>query len=293
MYSGSMVALVTPMTQDRSLDSTALATLVQWHIDQGSEAIVVAGTTGESPTLTPSDRAQIYKIALEASAGKVPIIAGTGANSTAGTIELTQQAIDCGIPACLLVTPYYNKPGQAGLLAHFEAIANACAIPQLLYNVPSRTACDLLPETIAQLAKQANIIGIKEATGDLDRLQAIMNATSDDFICLSGDDGSAAEFMLAGGHGTISVTANVAPKLMRALCDAALKHDAVQARALDAELQLLHRRLFIESNPIPVKWALEKMLKIPSGALRLPLTPLLEAHQDSVFEALQAIGACQ
>lgn len=293
MFQGSIVALVTPMTGDGALDLPALAALVEWHIGQKTQAIVVTGTTGESATLTPDERQAIYACALKASANRIPIIAGTGANSTAETIELTAQAQAAGVQAVLLVTPYYNKPSQQGLIEHFTAVAEAVDIPQILYNVPSRTACDLLPETAGRLSEHPNIIGIKEATGDLDRLQALKRLAKSDFLLLSGDDGSGVEFMLAGGHGIISVTANIAPGLMQAMCEAALDKDATRARKINDDLQMLHRRLFIESNPIPVKWALEKMLKIPSGALRLPLTPLLEGHQDSVMEALQSIGVCQ
>jgi 4-hydroxy-tetrahydrodipicolinate synthase len=293
MFQGSMVALVTPMTEDKAVDYAALEALVQWHVSQKTQAIVVAGTTGESATLTKEERAKIYEVALAASDTRIPIIAGTGANSTQVAIELTQQALDCGVQAALLVTPYYNKPSQEGLIAHFRAVAEAVALPQLLYNVPARSACDLLPETAATLSEHPNIIGIKEATGDIDRLQALKRLANSEFLLLSGDDATATEFMLAGGHGIISVTANVAPALMQQMCVAAMAHDATTARELNAQLQLLHHRLFIESNPIPVKWALEQMNKIPSGVLRLPMTSLIEGHQSSVLEALQSIGVCQ
>ncbi|MAZ43866.1 MAG: 4-hydroxy-tetrahydrodipicolinate synthase [Legionellales bacterium] len=293
MFQGSMVALVTPMTEGGALDLPALAALVEWHIGQKTQAIVVTGTTGESATLTHAERDAIYQCALKASASRVPIIAGTGANSTAETIELTAQAKAAGVQACLLVTPYYNKPSQEGLIQHHLAVADAQDIPQILYNVPSRTACDLLPETAGRLSEHPNIIGIKEATGDLDRLKALNRLAKSDFLLLSGDDATGVEFMLAGGHGIISVTANIAPAKMQVMCEAALAKDATSARKINDELQMLHRRLFIESNPIPVKWALEKMLKIPSGALRLPLTRLLEGHEDSVMEALKSIGVCQ
>lgn len=288
---GSMVALVTPMTDSGEVDHPTLEKLVDWHVSQGTHALVVVGTTGESATLEEAERQAVFDTALKAASGRLPIIAGTGANGTDKTIALTRAAAQAGVQACLLVTPYYNKPQQEGLYQHFKAVAQAVDIPQILYNVPGRTACDLLPETVARLSQLPTIVGIKEATGDLDRLSAIKAATSDDFLLFSGDDATSVDFMLQGGHGTISVTANVAPALMAKICDYALAGQAAEAREANEPLQLLHRRLFIESNPIPVKWALHAMRKIPSGAMRLPLTPLMEGHYSSLTEALEVIGA--
>ena len=291
--SGSIVALVTPMragvAPETALDDDALTQLVEFHIANGTDGIVAVGTTGESATLNEQEHCDTIRRIVELCAGRVPVIAGTGANSTHEAIRLTQHAKDAGADACLLVTPYYNKPTQEGLFLHHQAIAAAVDIPQILYNVPSRTACDMLPDTIARLARIPNIIGVKEATGDLSRVAAIRSQCDADFLLLSGDDATACSFILAGGHGVISVTANVAPKLMREMCVFAQGGDENRARAIDAQLQPLHRDLFVEANPIPVKWAVEHMGLIDAG-IRLPLTWLSGACQPVVREAMRHAG---
>ena len=289
MFSGSMVALVTPMRADGSLDSDCLKTLVEFHINSGTDAIVAMGTTGESATLTVKEHCTVIEQVVKQVNGRVPVIAGTGANSTSEAIELTQYAKDLGVDAVLLVTPYYNKPTQEGLYLHYKAIAEAVDIPQILYNVPGRTACDLLPETVARLAPISNIIGIKEATGDLDRVKQIKSLCGDNIELYTGEDANTVEFILLGGQGTISVTANVAPAKMHDMCAAALAGDADKARQINADLSLLHERLFLEANPIPVKWALMEMDLIPTG-IRLPMTTLSEAYHQPVREALQSAG---
>ena len=287
---GSIVALVTPMragvAPETALDHDALARLVDFHIANGTDGIVAVGTTGESATLNEHEHCDTIRRVVALAAGRVPVIAGTGANSTHEAIRLTRAAKEVGADACLLVTPYYNKPTQEGLYLHHRAVAEAVAIPQILYNVPGRTACDMLPETVARLAQVANIIGIKEATGDLSRVAAIRSHCGADFLLLSGDDATACSFILAGGHGVISVTANVAPKLMHEMCVCALGGDENRARAIDAELQPLHRDLFVEANPIPVKWAVERMGLIDAG-MRLPLTWLSASGQPVVREAMR------
>lgn len=273
MFHGSMVALVTPMLEDGLIDVDALRSLVEWHIQEGTQAIVVLGTTGEVPTIHYQERPLIMQQVIEQVHGRVPVIAGTGTNSTEMTIQLTKEAMECGVDACLLVTPYYNKPTQEGLYQHFKAVSTAVPIPQILYNVPSRTGCDLKPATLARLVSCSNIVGLKEATGDMARLHEIKAVVDSDIDLYSGDDASCLDFMLGGGRGVISVTANVVPKQMRALCDAALMGHREQATALNNPLMGLHKNLFVESNPIPVKWALHRMGKISKG-IRLPLTPL-------------------
>jgi 4-hydroxy-tetrahydrodipicolinate synthase len=290
MIQGSIVALVTPMQQNGELDFACLRRLIEWHIAEGTDGIVAVGTTGESATLDVKEHCEAIRCTVEAVAGRVPVIAGTGANSTAEAINLTQHARELGADACLLVTPYYNKPTQEGLYRHYRAVAEAVDIPQILYNVPGRTACDLLPATAGRLATVVNIVGIKEATGKLERLREIRELAGPDFILLSGDDASTREFCLQGGHGVISVTANVAPRLMHDMIAAARAGDRTTAEALDARLEALHRDLFIESNPIPVKWALNAMGRIPDG-IRLPLTWLSGPCQDSVRMALRQAGA--
>ena len=291
--SGSIVALVTPMQAgvqaETALDVRALARLVEFHIEHGTDGIVAVGTTGESPTLNEEEHLATIRCVVELVKGRVPVIAGTGANSTHEAIRLTHHAKSAGADACLLVTPYYNKPTQEGLYLHHQAVAEAVDIPQILYNVPSRTACDMLPATVARLARVANIIGIKEATGDLARLTAIREQCGKDFLLLSGDDASACSFVLEGGNGVISVTANVAPKLMHDLCVLAQGGDARGARAIDEQLQPLHRDLFVEANPIPVKWAVERMGLIDAG-IRLPLTWLSAERQPAVRDALRHAG---
>ncbi len=289
MFNGSMVALVTPMNEAGDIDNDSLNALIDWHIDQGTDAIVAVGTTGESATLTVEEHCDVIRKTVARVQGRIPVIAGTGANSTAEAIELTQHARDLGADAVLLVTPYYNKPTQEGLFLHYQAIAQAVDIPQILYNVPGRTACDLLPETVGRLAKFSNIIGIKEATGDLSRVAVLRQYCGDDFLLFTGEDANTVDFTLQGGQGVISVTANVAPKAMHEMCAAALNGDAEQARAINDRLALLHKNLFIESNPIPVKWALAEMGRIPRG-IRLPMTPLSVACHQPVRDALAQAG---
>lgn len=289
MVRGSLVALVTPMRPDGSVDWERLRTLVNWHVEQGTQAIVAVGTTGESATLGFEEHDSVIREVVALADGRLPVIAGTGANSTEEAIRLTRDAKRDGADACLLVTPYYNKPPQEGLYQHYLAVARAVDIPQLLYNVPGRTACDLMPETVERLSKVPNIVGIKEATGNLERARDIRERCGDDFMMYSGDDATAMEFILAGGHGDISVTANVAPAKMAAMCQAALEGDIDKARALNAELDPLHRDLFIEPSPIPAKWALYEMGIIDSG-IRLPLVPLSETAQPRLRETLRECG---
>lgn len=289
MFKGSLVALVTPMGEDGSIDDDSLAALIEWHIENGTAGIVAAGTTGESPTLETREHVEFLSRVIELVDGRIPVIAGTGSNSTAQTLSLTSKAAELGADACLLVVPYYNRPGQEGLYQHYRAIAEAVKVPLILYNVPSRTVADLLPETVERLAKFSNIVGIKEATGNLDRLREIRERCGPDFLLHSGDDATAREFMLEGGDGVISVTANVAPRAMADMCDAALAGDRAGAEAADRPLAELHKRLFVEANPIPVKWALHAMGRIPPG-IRLPLTPLADANHATVRGALAAAG---
>ena len=287
MITGSIVALVTPMHTDGEIDWAKLGELLEWHIDQGTAAIVPVGTTGESSTVTVDEHCQIVKFTVDAVAGRVPIIAGTGGNSTAEAIELTSSAKALGADACLLVTPYYNKPTQEGLFRHYEAIARAVDLPQFLYNVPGRTACDMLPETVARLAAVPQVIGIKEATGDLKRGQQIRELC--DIPIYSGDDATYCDLMLEGAKGTISVTANVAPAKLSAMALAAINGDAETSKAIDEELQGLHQKLFLESNPIPVKWALAQMGKIEAG-IRLPMTPFSENYHDELRAVMHQAG---
>jgi 4-hydroxy-tetrahydrodipicolinate synthase len=288
MITGSIVALVTPMKPDNlDVDWEALDRLVEWHIDQGTHALVAVGTTGESATLSVKEHSQVIRATVEASRGRIPIIAGTGANCTREAIELTIAAKEAGADACLLVTPYYNKPTQEGLYQHYKAIAEAVDIDQILYNVPGRTACDLLPETALRLSKIANIVGIKEATGDLERAKFLIEQAPDDFAIYSGDDHTARQLMLLGGHGDISVTANVAPKMMSQMCEAALNGHAEQALTIDSQLLPIHDAMFVESNPIPVKWAVAE-LGLIDHAIRLPLTKLSEVNQVQVLQSLQS-----
>ena len=289
MFQGSMVALVTPMHPDGGLDDEALARLVTFHVEHGTDAIIAVGTTGESATLDHEEHAEVVRRVIELAAGDIPVIAGTGSNSTQEAIELTRRAKQAGADACLLVTPYYNKPTQEGLYLHFKAVAEAVDIPQILYNVPGRTAVDMLPTTVERLAQVTNIIGIKDATGDIDRGKDIMCRCGKDFEVYSGDDATAMELILAGARGDISVTANVAPRDMHDMCAAALAGDRDKAAAINARLQPLHKHLFIEANPIPVKWALHDMGLISTG-IRLPLTVLTEANQVIVHQALQQAG---
>ncbi len=289
MFQGSMVAMVTPMTQDGSVDTAALARVVEFHLEQGSDAIVAVGTTGESATLDESEHCDVIRRVVELVDGRIPVIAGTGANSTREAIDLTACAKKAGADACLLVTPYYNKPTQEGLYQHFKAVAEAVDIPQILYNVPGRTACDLADETAARLARIDNIIGIKDATGDLARLQALKSLCGDGFMLYSGDDATGCEFLLQGGHGVISVTANVAPKLMHEMVSQALAGEREAAEAADAKLAGLHSALFVESSPIPVKWAVAKLGLCDRG-IRLPLTWLVPSAEAEVTAAMQQAG---
>ncbi len=289
MFHGSMVALVTPMHADGSLDHDSLASLIEFHIENGTDAIVAVGTTGESATLDMKEHAGLLREVIDQVRGRIPVIAGTGANCTREAIELTRCAMEAGADACLLVTPYYNKPTQEGLYLHHKAIANAVPIPQILYNVPGRTACDMLPETVERLSSISNIVGIKEATGNLERGQEILERCGDRLDLYSGDDATAMELILMGAKGDISVTANVAPRAMHEMCAAALRGDREQAQAINRRLTALHRDLFVESNPIPVKWALYEMGLIPPG-IRLPLTVLSERHHNTVRAALREAG---
>jgi len=289
MITGSIVALVTPMHPNGEVDWDALARLVDWHAGSGTRAIVSVGTTGESATLDFDEHRRVMEFTVERAKGRLPIIGGTGANATSEAIELTRAAKDVGCDATLLVTPYYNKPTQEGLYLHHKAIAEAVAIPQLLYNVPGRTAVDMLPETVARLSKVPNIVGIKEATGNMDRAKDILARVAPDFAVYSGDDATAVDLMLLGGHGTITVTANVVPAELAAVATAAIDKDAEKARALDARIGELHRVLFLESNPIPVKWALYGMGRIEAG-IRLPMTPLSEKHRGTLRDALRRAG---
>ena len=286
MFSGSMVALVTPMHKDGSVDQDSLAKLVEFHVENGTDAIVAVGTTGESATLNEKEHCQTIKQIVEFSNNRVPVIAGTGANSTTEAIDLTRCAMEAGADACLLVTPYYNKPTQEGLYQHFKKIADTVAIPQILYNVPGRTAVDMLPETVARLAEISNIVGIKEATGNLERGKQIIDECGDKLDVYSGDDATAMELILLGAKGDISVTANIAPKAMHEMCAAALAGDRATAEAINNKLIALHTKLFVESNPIPVKWALYDMGLIPDG-IRLPLTVLDSQYHDVVRDAVR------
>jgi len=289
MFKGSMVALVTPMQEDGSIDKHALQELIEWHISAKTSAIVVAGTTGESATLEPNEQLELITLVIKQAAGRIPVIAGAGTNSTRTTIKLAESAKQAGADACLLVTPYYNKPTQNGLYTHYKTVADNVGMPIILYNVPGRTACDLLPETVERLSRVKHIIGVKEATGKLERAQEIMRRCDKNFAIYSGDDATALDLMLHGAHGVISVTANIAPLKMRQMCDAALAADQATAQKINAELMLLHERLFVESNPIPAKWALQTMGKIKSG-IRLPLLPLDQKYHQAVKEAMQSAG---
>ncbi|MEZ5528508.1 MAG: 4-hydroxy-tetrahydrodipicolinate synthase [Porticoccaceae bacterium] len=290
MITGSIVALVTPMMHDTlEVDWDGLKRLVEWHIEQGTDAIVAVGTTGESPTLDVQEHMATIAAIVEDVAGRVPVIAGTGANCTREAIEWTQRAQQAGADACLLVAPYYNKPTQQGLYLHHKAIAEAVDIPQILYNVPGRTACDMLPDTVARLAEIPNIVGIKDATGDLARGRQLIELCPEGFAIYSGDDLTAVELILMGGHGDISVTANVAPKLMSDMCRLALEGRADEARAINQLLQPVHQTLFVESNPIPVKWAVAAMGLMEHG-IRLPLTELSAEHHHKVLAALEQAG---
>ena len=286
MLKGSYVALITPMLASGEVDFASLARLVRLHLDAGTDGLVVLGTTAEAATLEQDEQIAIVKAVCQQVAGAIPVIVGNGANSTKAAVEKTRLFDSLAVDGFLTVTPYYNKPMQKGMKLHFEAIAAATDKPILLYNVPGRTAVDLLPETVAELAKVPNIVGIKEATGSLERLQDLKDCCPADFALFSGDDGSSAEFLLAGGHGVISVTANVAPAQIAAVVRASAAQDDARCRSLDAALQPLHKELFVEANPIPVKWALAHMGLISSDFVRLPLTTLEPIHQAGIEQAL-------
>ena len=293
MISGSIVAIVTPMSADGAVDYDALRQLVDWHVAEGTDAIVAVGTTGESATLEVDEHVEVIRRVVEYARGRVPVIAGTGANSTTEAIELTRAGKSAGAQACLMVTPYYNKPPQEGLYRHFRKVAETVDVPIMLYNVPGRTGCDMLPATVRRLAEIPNIAGLKEAHGTLDRIRELLALKLPErFTLLSGDDATACESILLGCKGDISVTANVAPKLMHKMCAAALAGDRALATGLDAKLQPLHKHLFVEPNPIPVKWALTQMGRIGAG-IRLPLVPLDAAHFETVRGALRAAGVMQ
>jgi 4-hydroxy-tetrahydrodipicolinate synthase len=289
MIKGSLVAIVSPMHEDGSLDLSALTRLVEWHIGEGTNAIVVVGTTGESPTVDPQEHIELVRTAVQAARGRIPVVAGTGANSTREAIELTARAREVGADATLQVVPYYNKPTQEGLYRHFVSVAETVDLPMILYNVPGRTVADLGIETTLRLAQVPRIVGLKDATGDLARAGQLLRRLPPTFALYSGNDDSALALMLLGGHGVVSVTANVAPRLMRQMCDAALSSDLPKARALNARLMPLHTRLFVEANPIPVKWALQRMGKI-AGGIRLPLVPLSGSGREAVQGALDEVG---
>jgi len=286
MIQGSIVALVTPMFDNGDIDKDSLKKLVEFHIEQGTDAIVAMGTTGESATLNEQEHMDVVKSVVQYVAGRIPVIAGTGANSTSEAIALTQAAKEVGADACLLVTPYYNKPTQEGLYLHYKAIAEAVDIPQILYNVPGRTACDMLPETVGRLAKIKNIVGVKEATGDLARVAIIRELCGAEFAIYTGDDASSCEFCLLGGNGTITVSGNVAPRLVHEMIAAAINGDRETATSIDANLKGLHTHLFIQSNPIPVKWAVAEMGLMSEG-IRLPLTWLTQDCVEKVRAAMQ------
>jgi len=289
MFRGSIVALITPMDADGAIDDASLRRLVDLHVAEGTSAIVAVGTTGESATLDDAEHCAVMARVVELAAGRIRVIAGTGANSTREAIDLTRCAKEIGADAALLVTPYYNKPTQEGLYLHHRAVAEAVDIPQILYNVPGRTACDMLPETVIRLAEVDNIVGVKEATGDLERVRQIREGSGAGFALFSGDDATACDFMLLGGDGVISVTANLAPRLMREMCDAALAGDRERAHAVNQRLDALHRDLFVQSNPIPVKWGAAELGLCQKG-IRLPLTWLSDQYHERVRAAMGQAG---
>ncbi|MGB0894097.1 MAG: 4-hydroxy-tetrahydrodipicolinate synthase [Parashewanella sp.] len=287
MFKGSFVALITPMNSDGCIDFPGLERLIDFHISEGTDGLVVVGTTGESATVTFDELLAIVKHTVKYVNGRVPVIAGNGANATATSVKLTKALAETGVDAMLGVTPYYNKPSPAGLIAHFTAVAAATDIPQILYNVPGRTAVDMLPEIIAELSKIKNIVGIKEATGDVSRVKQLRDLCGDDFVLFSGDDATACEFLLAGGDGVISVVNNIVPKQFKLMCDKALAGEAAEASAADSPMEELHRLLFIEANPIPVKWAAYRMGLLTDSHIRLPLTELSSVNQGLLIEAME------
>ncbi|MSQ53837.1 MAG: 4-hydroxy-tetrahydrodipicolinate synthase [Betaproteobacteria bacterium] len=289
MITGSLVAIVTPMHEDGRLDLARFRKLIDWHVAEGTDGIVVVGTTGESPTVNFDEHKELIRLAVEHAQGRIPIIAGTGGNSTAEAIELTASAKKAGATACLSVVPYYNKPTQEGLYRHFRAIAEAVDLPMLLYNVPVRTVADMQNETVLRLAQVPGIIGIKDATGSIERCTDLIKRAPRDFAIYSGEDVTALPLILLGGHGVISVTANVAPRLMHEMCARALAGDVKTSREINMRLLSLHQRLFVEANPIPVKWVLAQMGHIEYG-LRLPMTPLSERFEQTLREAMHEAG---
>jgi 4-hydroxy-tetrahydrodipicolinate synthase len=289
MLSGSLVAIVTPMLADGALDLPRLKALIDWHVAEGTDGIVIVGTTGESPTVDVEEHGRLIAAAVQYCAGRVPVIAGTGGNSTKEAIALTEFAKKAGADYALSVVPYYNKPTQEGLYQHFKAIAEATDIPVILYNVPSRTVADLSNETVVRLSQVKGIVGIKEATGSVERVQDLFKRVRKDFLVFSGDDMTCLSYMLLGGHGVISVTANVAPRLMHEMCVAARGGKIAQAVAINDRLLGLHKNLFLESNPIPVKWALGRMGRIAEG-IRLPLTPFTAPHHETLAASLREAG---
>jgi len=289
MLTGSIVAIVTPMHDDGALDLDRLRQLIDWHIAEGTKGIVIAGTTGESPTVDFDEHCLLIRTAVDHAGGRVPIIAGTGANSTREAISLAGFAKSAGANMSLSVVPYYNKPTQEGLYRHFRAIAEAVDLPHILYNVPGRTVADLHNDTALRLAQLPNIVGIKDATGDMERAADLIKRAPGDFAIYSGEDGNSLALLMLGGHGVISVTANVAPRLMQQVCHAALTGDFARARAGNNQLLALHSHLFVEANPIPVKWALAQMGKIGPG-IRLPLTPLSSSFHDLVLASMEQAG---
>ena len=289
MIQGSIVALVTPMTEDGQIDENSLRNLIEFHIDQGTDGLVAVGTTGESATLDEEEHCHLIDLTVKCVDKRIPVIAGTGANCTREAITLTRRAKAVGADACLLVTPYYNKPTQEGLYLHYKAIAEAVDIPQILYNVPGRTACDMLPETVGRLSHIDNIVGVKEATGKLERVKQIRDLCGPDFALYTGDDATSRDFCLLGGNGSITVTGNVAPKLVHEMLMAAIAGDADTSAEIDQKLAALHESLFVQSNPIPVKWALAHMGMMQKG-IRLPLTWMSEEYEPVLVEALQNAG---
>jgi 4-hydroxy-tetrahydrodipicolinate synthase len=292
MLSGSLVAIVTPMLADGALDLPSLKSLIDWHVQEGTDGIVIVGTTGESPTVDVEEHCQLVKSAVEYAAGRIPVIAGTGGNSTKEAIELTQYAKKVGAKYSLSVVPYYNKPMQEGLYRHFKAIAEACDLPMILYNVPSRTVADLANDTVVRLAQVPGIVGIKEATSNIERVSDLLKRKPKDFLVYSGDDITALSYIMLGARGVISVTANVAPRPVHEMCVAALGGDFARAIDINNHLMSLNKDLFLETNPIPVKWALQRMGRIAPG-IRLPLTPLDARHHETLAETLRGAGCLQ
>ncbi|WP_392562667.1 4-hydroxy-tetrahydrodipicolinate synthase [Orbus sturtevantii] len=287
MFTGSLVALITPMDVKGNVDRVSLKKLVEYHIASGTSAIVSVGTTGESATLDHKEHVDVIKQTIDYASGRINVIAGTGANATTEAISLTKQVENIGVVGCLTVTPYYNKPTQEGLYQHFKAIADNTKLPQILYNVPGRTGCDLRPETVARLAKFSNIVALKDATGDLTRVYKTRKLVGDKFKLLSGDDGTFFEFMLLGGDGVISVTANIAAREVARICQLIISKRVKEAREINDTLDLLHSKLFLEPNPIPVKWACEKIGLIQNATIRLPMTPLSNSAIPEVEKALK------